>query len=273
MNFDPEVVREFEHAGWQRAAADYDATFARATAPFVEALLDAAAVCAEMRVLDLCCGTGVVAAAMAARGAVVTGLDFSAAMLEQARLRHPGLRFDEGDAEALPFADGSFDAVVSNFGIHHVPRPGAALAEVKRVLRPGGRLAFTTWASPDQNIAWRLLFGAIRAHGDPNAATTPPSGGGLGTVEAMLSLLHDVGFADARVEPVSREWLIAEPRDLIGALQRGTVRTAALIATQPWEAMLPIETAIAEAAAKYRRSGGFAIPIAALLGQGAKAEP
>jgi SAM-dependent methyltransferase len=271
VNFDPEAVREFEHAGWQRAAADYDATFARATALFVEALLDAAAVCAGMRVLDLCCGTGVVAAAMAARGALVTGLDFSAAMLEQARLRHPGLRFDEGDAEALPFADGSFDAVVSNFGIHHVP--GAALAEVKRVLRPGRRLAFTTWTSADQNIAWRLLFDAIRAHGDANAATTPPSGGGLGTAEALLRLLHDVGFADAHVEPVGREWLLAQSPDLIGALQRGTVRTAALIAAQPRKAMLPIEAAIAEAAAKYRRSDGFAIPIAALLGQGAKAEP
>jgi ubiquinone/menaquinone biosynthesis C-methylase UbiE len=273
VNFDPEVVREFEHAGWQRAAADYDATFARATAPFLEALLDAAAVCAGMQVLDLCCGTGVVAAATAACGAVVTGLDFSSAMLEQAQLRHPGLRFDEGDAEALPFADGSFDAVVSNFGIHHLPRPEAALAEVKRVLRPGGRFAFTTWAAPDQNIAWRLLFDAIRSHGDANAATTPPSGGGLGTVEAALRLLHDVGLADVRVERVYREWLLAEPRDLIGALQRGTVRTAALIAAQPRKAMPAIETAIAEAAAKYRRPEGFAVPIVALLGQGAKAEP
>jgi SAM-dependent methyltransferase len=270
MNFDPEAVREFEHAGWQRAAAEYDATFARATAPFVDALLDAAGVTAGMRVLDVCCGTGVVTAAAAARDVDVTGRDFSAAMLAEARRQHPGLRFDESDAEALPYADASFDAVVSNFGIHHVPRPEEALAQGLRVLRRGGRFAFTTWAAPEQNIAWRLMFDAIRAHGDPNAAKAPPSGGGLGRVEAALRLLRDTGFTDARVEPVRREWIIAQPRDLIGALARGTVRTAALIAAQPRSAMPAIEGAIAEAAAKYRRADGFALPIVALLGQGAK---
>lgn len=270
MNFDPEAVREFEYAGWQRAAAEYDATFAQATVPFVDALLGAAGVTAGMRVLDMCCGTGVSTAAAAARGADVTGFDFSSAMLAEARRRHPQLRFEEGDAEALPYPDGVSDAVVSNFGIHHMPRPEEALRQALRVLRPGGRFAFTTWAAPEQNIAWKLLFDAVRAHGDPNAAKTPPSGGGLDRIEAILRLLRDAGFADARVEPVRREWLVAEPRGLIGALARGTVRTAALIAAQPRSAMPAIEAALAAAAAKYRRPDGLAVPIVALLGQGAK---
>ena len=270
MSFDPETVREFEHEGWQRAAAEYDSTFARATMPFVEALLEAAGVTADMRVLDMCCGTGVATAAAVARKADVSGVDFSAAMLAEARRRHPGPRFDQGDAEALPYPDAVFGAVVSNFGIHHVPRPEEALGQGLRVLRPGGRLAFTTWAIPDENIAWKLLFDAIRADGDPNAAKTPPSGGGLGTVKAVLRLLCEVGFADARVESMRREWIMAEPRDLIGALARGTVRTAALIAAQPRSAMPAIEAAIAKAAAKYRRADGFAVPVAALLGPGVK---
>ena len=270
MNFDPETVREFEHAGWQRAAAEYDATFAAATARFVDALLDAAGVTAGMRVLDVCCGTGVVTAAIAARGADVTGIDFSAAMLAEARRRHPELRFDPGDAEALPYSDASFDAVVSNFGVHHAPHPEKAIAEAFRVLRPDGRVADTTWAVPAENIAWGLLFDAIRAHGDLNAAKTPPSGGGLGTVEVTLRLLRDVGFIDAHVEPVRREWLLAEPRDLIAALARGTVRTAALIAAQPPEARPAIEAALAESAAEYRCADGIAVPIVALLGAGSK---
>src|SRR5207248_5148523 len=128
MRFDPDSVRAFEHAGWQHAAAEYDATFRRATTPFVDALLDAAAVGAGKHVLDLCCGTGLVTAAAARRGARVTGLDFSSAMLAEARKANPQLQFEEGDAEALPHADASFDAVVSNFGVHHVPRPGKAIA-------------------------------------------------------------------------------------------------------------------------------------------------
>jgi ubiquinone/menaquinone biosynthesis C-methylase UbiE len=93
-------------------------------------------------------------------------------MLAEARRAHPNLRFDEGDAEALPYSDRSFDAVVANLGIHHVARPGTAIAEALRVLRPGGRLAFTTWATPADNVAWRLLFDAIRAHGDMEAAAS-----------------------------------------------------------------------------------------------------
>ena len=270
MSFDPETVRAFEHAGWQQAAAAYDATFARATAPFVEALLDAAGVTAGTKVLDVCCGTGLVTASATLRCARTVGLDFSPAMLNQARHAHPELQFDEGDAEALPHANGSFDAVVSNFGVHHVPHPDKALAEALRVLRPGGRVAFTTWAVPEENIAWRLLFDAIREHGDPAAAKTPPSGGNLGTPEAALRLLRDAGFANLRAEAVRREWWLTEPRDLIAALARGTVRTAALITAQPAAARPAIEAAVARAAAQYRRSEGFAVPIVAILASGTK---
>jgi ubiquinone/menaquinone biosynthesis C-methylase UbiE len=274
VTFDPEAVRAFEHAGWQQAAAQYDRTFARASAPFAEALLDAAGVAAgvdrAVRVLDVCCGTGLVMAAAARRGAIATGVDFSSAMLAMARMAHGDLRFDHGDAEALRYTDWSFDAVVANFGVHHLPRPSRAIAEALRVLRPGGRVAVTSWAAPAENIAWRLLFDAIRAHGDLAAAKAPPSGGNLGTCEALLQLLHDAGFADCRAETVRRDWLVAEPRDIVAALARGTVRTAALIAAQPAEARPAIEASVAGAAARYRRRDGFAVPIVAILASAVK---
>jgi ubiquinone/menaquinone biosynthesis C-methylase UbiE len=268
--FDPETIRRFEHAGWQQVAAQYDATFARATTPFIEALLDAAGITAGTTMLDVCCGTGLVTAAAAGRGARVVGLDFSPAMLNEARRAYPQLQFDAGDAEALPYADRSFDAVVSNFGVHHVPDPGKAIAEAFRVLRRGGRLAVATWAEPAANIAWRLLFDAIREHGDPTAATAPPSGGNLGTAEAVSHLLRAAGFIEIRAEPVCRDWVVADPRDLVFALSRGTVRTAALIAAQPAEARPAIEAAIVRAAAPYRRNDGFAVPIVAILACGTK---
>jgi len=270
VDFDPESVRAFEHSGWQQVAGGYDATFARASEPYATALLDAAGVGAGTRLLDLCCGTGVVTGAAVARGAVPIGVDFSPAMLAEARRAHPRLQFDEGDAEALPYPDHSFDAVVSNFGVHHVPRPDKAIAEALRVLRPGGRVAFTTWAEPADNIAWRLLFDAIRAHGDMQAANAPPSGGNLDTPEAVRRLVDAAGFTGCGAQTVRREWLVAEPRDIVVALARGTVRTAALIAAQPAAARPAIEAAVAEAAAAYRREGGFAVPIAAILAHGVK---
>src|SRR5262252_2526601 len=99
MESDPHGIRAFEHASWQRVAADYGDTFAAATRSFVEPLLDTAAVTARTRVLDVCCGPGLVAGAVAARGAIAAGVDFSPAMLAIARAAHPRVAFTHGDAE------------------------------------------------------------------------------------------------------------------------------------------------------------------------------
>ena len=210
-----QAVRAFEHAGWQRAAPAYGTTFARATSGFIGPLLDAARVETGLRVLDLACGPGFVAGAARGRGALVTGLDFSAAMIALARAAHPGIRFEEGDAEALPFPEGSFDTVVANFGIHHVPDPVRALSEARRVLQPGGRMAFTSWAAPAENVAWKLLFDAISAHGDLTAAKTPPSGGGLRIPEDLLRVLDAAGFAATAARRVTGQWRFAAAEDLV----------------------------------------------------------
>ncbi|HEX3884705.1 MAG TPA: methyltransferase domain-containing protein [Stellaceae bacterium] len=271
MEFDPETIRQFEHQGWERAAAAYGETFAQASGCYVEALLDAGRIGAGTRLLDLACGTGLATAAAARRGAEATGRDFSAAMLAAARVAHPALRFDQGDAEALPYPQAAFDAVVSNFGMHHFPHPDRAAAAALSVLRPGGVFAFTSWAEPAHNVAWRLLFDAVRAHGDPDAAKAPPSGGGLARVEAALAVLCGAGFDDCEAEFETREWQVADPADLVASLRRGTVRTAALIEAQDESAMPAILAHIARAAAPYRRADGFAIPIVAVLARGTRA--
>ena len=266
--FEPQVVRAFEHAGWQQAAVHYTATFACATRGFVDDLLAAARVEAGTRVLDLACGPGCVAIAAAERGALPVGLDFSSAMVALARADHPDIRFEEGDAEMLSFADGSFAAVVANFGIHHVPDPIRALREAHRVLRPGGRVAFTTWTAPAENIAWRLLYDAISAHGDLETANTPPPGGSLRQPEDLLRILGAAGFGKIVARRARREWHIAAARDLLEGFRRGTVRTATLICAQPTSALPAIEAAIARSIAAYRHPDGFAVPIVAILGSG-----
>jgi SAM-dependent methyltransferase len=101
------------------------------------------------RVLDIACGTDNVTIPLARRGAIVTGLDMTPPLLEEARARaaREGLRirFDEGFAETLPYADGSFDVLVSMFGIMFSPLPATIVSEMARVLRPGGRLALANW--------------------------------------------------------------------------------------------------------------------------------
>jgi SAM-dependent methyltransferase len=270
MDSDPHGIRAFEHASWQRVAGDYGDTFAAATRGFIEPLLDAAGVGAHMRVLDVCCGPGLVTGAAAARGAIAAGVDFSSAMLAIARATRPRVEFSQGDAEALPYPDGRFDAVVANFGVHHVPNPAAALAEMRRVLAPGGRAGFTVWPRPDTNVPWRLLFDAIRAHGALDAAKTPPPSGSINSEESCRKALADVGFDEVGAQLIEREWVVKSVRDLLAAFRNGTARTAALIDAQDPAALPAIAAHMAQRAEHYRRGDALHIPIAAIVAWGVR---
>jgi SAM-dependent methyltransferase len=270
MPFDPDAVREFERAGWNRAAAAYEASFATASRQFVEPLLDAAEVSAAAVVLDLCCGPGFVAVAAAERGAKANGLDFSPAMLEEARARFPMIAFEHGDAEAPPYENARFDAVVSNFGIHHVPRPELALASAHRLLRPGGRFAFSIWAGHDDNLAWRLVFDAIGRYGDPHASNAPPPGGGFATAEDCLRALDTAGFTRTTARTVRGVWRHADAAALLTAFRAGTARMAAMIDAQTAIAMPAIVAGLTAAAEPYKHGAGIAVPIACIISAGTR---
>ncbi|MEJ0019469.1 MAG: methyltransferase domain-containing protein [Acetobacteraceae bacterium] len=285
--FDPEAVRSFEHARWQAAAPIYGTTFAAATAPFIAPLLDAAGLAAGVvpdgapagvvphgapakRLLDVACGPGFVASAAALRGAVACGVDFSSAMLAVARARDPGVRFDAGDAERLPYADAAFEVVVSNFGIHHVPRPLFALREAHRVLGTGGRVAFSFWAAPAENVAWRLVFDAVARYGDRSAASAPVPGGGFATPEQCADALRSVGFTDCTTLLVRATWRHRDAGGLVAALRAGTARMAAMLEAQSSATLAAITADIELAAAPYRDGEDIALPIAAVIASGVR---
>lgn len=186
--------REFERCGWERAAAAYAGSFEAVSGLFATPLLDAAQIHRGSTLLDVACGPGSVTSLAAARGAAAVGVDFSPSMIAEARRRHPSLSFQEGDAEALPFTDQSFDAVIINFGIHHFPFPVRALGEARRVLRPGGRVAFTTWAPPEHHVIHTIVVGAVRESGNPGAELPRPPGGAVNEAATCTRLLEEAGF-------------------------------------------------------------------------------
>jgi SAM-dependent methyltransferase len=145
---------------------------------------------AGQRVLDVGCGTGVVALAAARTGAHVTGLDLTPELLARARENAAiaGAEIDwyEGDAEALPFKDASFDVVVSQFGHIFAPRPEVATREMLRVLKPGGTIAFATWP-PEHYIG--KTFALVGKYLQPPPGVSPP--GQWGTPDTVRERLGD----------------------------------------------------------------------------------
>jgi SAM-dependent methyltransferase len=140
-----------------------------------EAFVDRLAVKFGSRVLDVACGTGNSAIPMARRGAVVTGVDIAPNLLEQARQRAAteglSIAFDEGDAEQLPYPDGSFDMAVTMFGAMFAPRPELVAAEFGRVLRPSGVLAMANWTPT--GFAGQM-FKVMGRHVPPPPGIAPP---------------------------------------------------------------------------------------------------
>ena len=175
MNHDPfAAMKAAQREGWALFAPSAIYT----TEPAAR-LCAFAGVQAGQRVLDVGCGTGVVAVTAALQGALTTGLDLTPALLEEARLSAQiggaSVAFVEGDVEELPFADASFDLVLSQFGHMFAPRPEVATREMLRVLAPGGRIAFSTWPP---HLMMGRMFDLMAGLAPPPAGAALPSSWG-----------------------------------------------------------------------------------------------
>lgn len=162
--------KEMQRQGWAHFAPLETWT----TSPAAK-LVRHARVGSGARVLDVGCGTGVVAVTAARRGARVTGLDLTPELLERARenarIARVEVDWHQGDAEQLPFEDRTYDVVLSQFGHMFAPRPDVAVAEMLRVLKPGGTIAFSTWPP---ELGMGRLFAMITGYLPPPPIEIPP---------------------------------------------------------------------------------------------------
>ena len=155
------------------------------------------------RVLDVACGTGVLtreATTRAGPSGEVTGLDLAEGMLAVAARLSPAIRWQQGSAEALPYPDRSFDAVVSQFGLMFVPDKARALREMMRVLAPGGRLAIAVWASLERTPAYAAETRLVERMAGREAAQALESPYSLGDPGRVRELCRAAGIHQATVE-------------------------------------------------------------------------
>jgi SAM-dependent methyltransferase len=167
------------------------------TTPVAAHLVEFAQIKPGESVLDVGTGTGVVAVTAARIGASVTGVDLTPALLDVARenSRVAGLDIQwlEGDAENLPVPEGRFDVVVSQFGHMFAPRPDVTVAQMRRVLKPGGRIAFATW--PPEHFVGRLFaFVGKNSPPPPPGVAPPPQWGSPSIVSERLGDRFEAPF-------------------------------------------------------------------------------
>ena len=265
-----EAVKAFERAGWGEKAESYGLLTGRITARVVEPLLDAAGVSTGTHVLDVGTGPGYAARRASERGAVATGVDISDEVLALARRRRDGVRFMRGDAEDLPFAGRSFNALVCNFGINHFPRPERAIREFARVVAPGGGIALTAWDLPERNRFLGILVDALSACGvtPPQAALAGPDPHRFADEDELRALLRGAGLEDVEVRSVSLIQAVSDAEELWEGMLGGSVRTAGLVMRQPPATRRRIRSAVTRLADDHRVDGTLAIPARAKIARG-----
>jgi SAM-dependent methyltransferase len=267
---DAEAFNAFEAAGWETKAAGYEDFFGGITSRVIEPLLDAAGVGDGTRLLDVATGPGYGASRAAERGADAVGIDIAEAMVTLAGRLHPGLEFRRADAEALPFDDASFDAVVGNFVMLHLGRPERAAAEFVRVVRAGGRVALTVWDLPEHARFLGVFLDAVAEAGAtlPSDIPVGPPFFRFSDDSEFVRLLAGQGLDDVDVRPLSFVHPVASPDELWRGMLDATVRTSALILRQPEEAQGAIRSAFERLVDEYRVGDGLALPVSVKLASG-----
>ena len=268
---DPEKFRNFELAGWQEIPTGYHDAFGPLTRQAIAPLLKAVRLKKGMSFLDIASGPGYVAAAAAKRGATVLGIDFSAAMVAHARRSHSGVEFREGDAEELPCGNNLFDAAAMNFGILHLGRPEKALLEAHRILRAGGRFAFSVWAKPEETIGFGIVLRAVELHGEPRVDLPegPPFFRYSDPDECTRGLIV-AGFESPAVNKVKQLWRLPAGDGLFNAMKDSTVRTAGLLRAQKPAVLEKIRAEMRGALAKYTKGEVVELPMPAWVASGVK---
>lgn len=225
-----DFYKDYTRKTWNQSADTYP-LWADVLEPYTPPLLEAADLAPGQRVLDLATGPGLPAFTIAGDigpDGEVVGVDLSDAMVEVAQRRAKGggianARFEVMDAEDLDFPDGTFDRVVSRFGLQIVTDPEAMLQEARRVLVPEGVFAATVWADPgERSPALHAMIGPMLRHCEPDEdgyLPTPYELGGPGTLETML---EETGFHDTRTERYRYTLTFADADTYLEAMLEGS---------------------------------------------------
>lgn len=246
--------------GWSDGADGYDDNFAGFTGLYADEVLDLLGVGPGATLVDVAAGTGATSLRAAQRGATVMATDFAAGMvgIAERRLRDGGFADSAArlmDGQALDLPDDAFDAGVSMFGLMFFPDTAAGVAELARVVRPGGRIGLGTWDLEGFGMH-RLIGGALEVAvpGFGDHPRPEPTWAALGTVDGLGELLRSGGLIDVEVRRVVRRWHFADPERFFREMPSWSCPVRPLFEMLPQD---HIDTAASAFAALVADEGGL----------------
>ncbi|MFK7836827.1 MAG: class I SAM-dependent methyltransferase [Sulfitobacter sp.] len=267
MTFDAFIAAERQ--GWHDRAEAYADHTALATVQIIPALLDALALHPGQRLLDVACGPGHVAGAAAALDVRAEGVDYAPGMITAAQARFPDVSFAQADAEALPFADATFDGVACNMGLFHMGDPQKAMQEAARVLKEGGRYAFSQWTAPTDSELYARLFAALTEIADMSRADPAPNAYALSDEAHSFAALKSAGFGDLTSRRLNTR-LIARGDDFFDFFMKFGVRVPLIVGAQDGTVQAALRARINADMAPYKTATGFDVPMPSLVFAGTR---
>lgn len=256
---------------YNTGAVGYDEFFGQVTRLYIPALLQAVRLRGGQSVLDVATGTGIAAeAAQAAVGPTgqVTGGDVSPNMLDIARARLADLpvRFQHFDAHDLPFAGGSFDAVICQLGLMFFDDPVRALSEFRRVLRPGGRVAVSVNSTPERSLFLRV--GAVIAKYVPAKAEMFTRPFSIHDASRLHAMFDEAGFQEISVRTETREIGFASFDDYFSGIERGATISGQEYVLLPEELRHHVRQDVRRGLGLSSEDQAFTIEMELLIGSG-----
>ena len=211
---------------WDLVADGYAETTMLVFEEFADEAIAASKLKPKSTVLDVACGPGTLALRLARHAAQVHGIDFSQAMLDIFRKKieragHRNIELHCGDAQTLPYADNTFDAAFSLFGLMFFPDRQKGFAEIYRTLKPGGSVAITSWAPVDQSPAMQTMFGALRAI-KPDLPQPQRSITTLENPERFKQEMEEAGFRNVEIRSITKTFPIPSIPEFWDFMVRGS---------------------------------------------------
>jgi ubiquinone/menaquinone biosynthesis C-methylase UbiE len=267
---DQNAFREFEHAFWDKTSDSYDRGFGHVTSQTIPYIFERLDLSTHERLLDIACGPGYVVGEGIRRKMDVVGIDFSASMIDFARQKYTEAAFQVGDAQNLPFEDGSFDGVSCNFGLLHFADPEKAIGEAYRVSRAGGCYVCSVW-KPDTESAMSIIMNAVSKY-ISNSPDMPegPDFFAFASEQYGREKFESAGFCAFDFDVVQANWSIQNARSFMQCFVDGGARIGGILRAQSQEVLESIERDIHQSLQSYRSGGGYCVPASIIILSGRK---